>query len=290
MRRFLISAIITLILVFSTMSTANNPSTNVLHLRFGLYTSSNPTALVRQFHPILRVIEDELSQKLHRPVDITINLSRTYEDGIDAIVTGRVDFARFGPASYVQAKLLNPNLQLIAIETVEGGKVFYGVIVVQEGSDITTVEDLRGKSFAFGNENSTIGRYLSQLFLAKANIRVGDLASYAYLQQHDLVGLAVAMGEFDAGALNETIFRKLAAAGQPLTEIVRFENVTKPWIATPEMDPEVRAALEETLLEILPNNIGARRLQITGFVRGEDSDYDTIREIIEQNDQFFEDE
>ena len=45
--------------------------------------------------------------------------------------------------------------------------------------DFDTVEDLRGRTFAFGDRNSTIGRYLSQLHLMEHGIRAPDLAGYA---------------------------------------------------------------------------------------------------------------
>ena len=48
------------------------------------------------------------------------------------------------------------------------------------------------KSFAFGNELSTIGRYLAQQYLMQHGIHEKDLSHYKYLGRHDRVGTAVA--------------------------------------------------------------------------------------------------
>jgi phosphonate transport system substrate-binding protein len=288
-RKLLIAAVAALSVLVGSATTLGSSSEfdQFVHLRFGLYTSSTPSTLVKQFKPILNKLEESMTQKLDIPVDITINMSRSYESGVTALVNGRADFSRFGPASYLEALERNPDLELIAMETEENKKVFYGIIAVRAGSDIEAVADLKGRSFAFGDEGSTIGRFLSQLFLANSDIHSHDLERYEYLGQHDLVGLAVASGEFDAGALNEKTFNKLVEAGQPLVELARFENVTKPWIATSGMDPRVLQALRESLLEIDPAASVLTRLKVTGFAEGTKEEYNTIRDSIDLNDLFF---
>ena len=85
------------------------------------------------------------------------------------------------------------------MEDKKGERRFSGVIVVGADSSIKRLADLAGKRFAFGDENSTIGRYLAQAELVKAGIRARDLAHYEYLGRHDLVAKAVSLGDFRAG-------------------------------------------------------------------------------------------
>ena len=118
---------------------------------------------------------------LAEPVEIHIHVASTYEGGIADIIEGRVDFSRLGPALYIEAKAANPDISILAVESKRGRKTFNGVVVVRQDSDILTVEDLKGRSFAFGNERSTIGRYLSQLYLMNHGILDSDLRTYAYL-------------------------------------------------------------------------------------------------------------
>lgn len=256
-------------------------------LTFGLYASDKPTEMVKQFRPALDALEMRLSEMLAEPVEIHIHVASTYEGGIADIIEGRVDFSRLGPASYIEAKAANPDISILAVESKRGRKTFNGVVVVRQDSDILTVEDLKGRSFAFGNERSTIGRYLAQLYLMNHGILDSDLSTYAYLGRHDRVGAAVASGEYDAGALKERTFKKLVAKGMPLRVIAVFPNVTKPWIARGDLSVRLKDALSSALHD-MDDPATLEALSKDGFLEGNDADYDVIRESIGRNGEFFE--
>lgn len=263
------------------------PALADVNLTFGLYSSDKPSNMVRMFRPTLNALEKELQAALGEPVTIKMKISKTYDEGVNQLVSGDVDFSRFGPASYINAKKKSPGLSVLAMESKKGKKVFYGIIAVHNDGAIKTVGDLRGKTFAFGSKSSTIGRYLSQLHLSEHKIKAGDLSKYEYLGRHDKVGEAVAAGLFDAGALKESTFNKLVKADKPIRELARFPNVTKPWIARSGIPARIRQALVDSLLALKdPAVMG--NLKITGFLTGNDSDYDTIRRSMERNDDFFQ--
>lgn len=263
------------------------PAKAEVRINFGIYASDKPSEVVKQFKPVLLSLEVSLAKILNESVTIHTHVSPTYEKGIDALVNGRVDFARFGPASYVLAKRESPDIDVLAMESVNGGKIFYGIICVPIDSQITTVSELKGKTFAFGDERSTIGRYLSQWHLQKNNIFANSLKSYEYLGRHDRVGTAVGLGQFDAGALKESTFNKLVSKGVPIRSIARFENVTKPWISSEDIDPEIKAAIKKALLEL--DDVAALKiLKKDGFVEGNDNDYSKIREAMTKNLKFFD--
>ncbi|MCB0320960.1 MAG: PhnD/SsuA/transferrin family substrate-binding protein, partial [Bdellovibrionales bacterium] len=153
---------ICLLLMVAATAIAATSSYAEVSVTFGIYASEKPTEMVIQFRPVLNLMEKELSKKLNDNVKIKIKISKEYEDGITQIVDGNVDISRLGPASFVTATQKNPALTLLALEGKKGKKVFNGVICVRAESNITSVEQLRGKSFAFGDSLSTIGRYLSQ--------------------------------------------------------------------------------------------------------------------------------
>ena len=283
MRTMAITATVLSVLVGANAVAADDR----VRLNFGVYSSNKPTAMVRTFKPILNALENSMAEKLGRDVDIRMQIAKNYEQGIADLTNGKVDFSRFGPASYVEAKRENQDLEILAMEAVDSAKVFYGIIAVKSDSDITDIKQLKNRSFAFGAESSTIGRYLSQLYLEGNGIRAGDLSDYEYLGRHDKVGTAVGAGDFDAGALNESTFKKLTAKGEPIRELARFPNVTKPWIARKGLQPEVFAALQNSLLE-LKDGKGLKALKVNGFLPGGDEDYLTIRNSMEFNDRFFQ--
>ena len=258
-----------------------------IKLAFGVYAADKPTVMVRKFKPLLKSLEKSLSEKFEQPVKIKLQIASTYAAGISDIVTGRVDFARLGPASYIEAKFQQPNLQILALEAQKGKKTFNGVIIVASDSPIKTIGDLRGKRFAFGNKRSTIGRYLSQQYLMQHDIYGSDLGSYDYLDRHDKVGTAVSVDQFDAGALKESTFKRLVKKGADLRVLASFPNVTKPWISRAGLDPDIASALRISLLQ-LKNPKSLKALKKGGLVEGTDNDFEIIRQAIERNSQFFD--
>ncbi|PHQ97032.1 MAG: hypothetical protein COB40_05975 [Marinosulfonomonas sp.] len=187
--------------------------------------------------------------------------------------------------AYILAKADQAGINILAMETVKGQKTFMGVIAVHAQSDITDLSELNGRSFAFGNRLSTIGRFLAQQQLLDAGISATDLVRFDYLERHDRVGTAVGQGIFDAGALKQSTFAKLIDSGVQIRALMEFENVTKPWLSRAGFDPRLATAITATLL----NSGGAEAVTSfakTGFVAGADADYQQIREAMKRSNDF----
>jgi phosphonate transport system substrate-binding protein len=217
-----------------------------------------------------------MGQTLARPVDIQLTIFKSYDDGIRALVEGQVDLVHFGPAPYVLAKGKNPGIQLVAMEHDKGEKRFKGVIVVRADSPIQTIEELRGKSFAFGDRNSTIGRYLVQAQLVDHGLQARDLPRFKYMERHDQVAGAVEMGDFDAGSVKSGTFKKYAEKAT-LRKLAEFENVTKPIVARAGLDLRVVGAAQQALCAIQDDK-ALEGLKISGFLPTSDAEYDFVRE------------
>ncbi|MCP4296700.1 MAG: PhnD/SsuA/transferrin family substrate-binding protein [Proteobacteria bacterium] len=255
-------------------------------LKFGIYTADKPTTVVRQFRPLLNEVENTFNQRFQPQIKIKMNVAKSYEKGIEDIVSGKVHFARLGPASYIFATNKNQKLKILAMEAKKGKKVFNGVIVVHKDSQIMNIKQLKGKKFAFGNRLSTIGKFLSQQYLVNNGILASHLGSFEYLDRHDKVGASVSKGFFNAGALKEGTYKKLVKKGDPLRIIATFQNVTKPWVAKGELSADLVQKLRTTLLG-LNEEESFKKLGHDGFLRGEDSDYQITRQAINSNDSFF---
>ncbi len=257
-------------------SDSGNNSNSLLTLQFGVYRTDKASTLYKSFLPIIIGLQDGIEAELKRPVEIEIKIFKTYQEGLDSLVNGTVDFVRFGPASYVLAKDRDKEIQLLGMEHKEGKKEFSGVIVVSAESPIQELEDLKGSRFAFGDKNSTIGRYLAQAEMIKAGVVGSDLSTYEFLGRHDLVAKAVEIGDFDAGSLKISTFLKMNRKGK-LRILWSFDNVTKPWIAKSTLDPKVVAAMSKVLLK-WQDKAALRDLNISGWLACSDKEYKSIRE------------
>lgn len=253
-------------------------------LVLGTYPSELPSEELEKIKPIRAGLEKRLSAAGYR-VDIEIRILQSYEEAIQELVAGRVDFARMGPVNYVLAKEQKPSLRLLAMETQNGSRLLTGYIFVPEHSPVRTLKDLRGKVFAFGSPNSTTGRYFPQAALVEAGIYAGDLAGFRYLQRHDKVFRAVGEGGFDAGASNEVTFEKYGIE-RKFRPVHTMKSPAHAWVARADLPVAAADLLVRALL-----GLSAAELELIrrdGLVAATDADFDRVRQVMKRAERFLE--
>lgn len=259
--------LLTMLLLVSTLFASNE-------LKFGIYTSDKASDMYKKFKPVIDYLEDSFqSNGINKKIKLKIY--PTYEGAIDGLVKGEYDFARFGPASYILAKEKNENIKLLVQEIKKNQKRFNGVFIVKEDSSIKKLEDLKNKNFAFGNDKSTIGRYLAQAQMLKRGIDAQSLKSYKYLGRHDKVALAVVNGDFDAGVVKESTFKKYKDRG--LKSFYKFDNVTKPWLVKEGFPEKEYEALKNAMINLKDKKV-LKIFKGDGFVLTNDDEYNFVRE------------
>lgn len=261
------------------------PARADIDLVFGTYAADKPTETVKKYKPFLNYLSQEMTVALGEPINIRMRIAKEYATGIDHLANGDVDFARFGPASYIMVYDRDSDIQIIAMESKNGKKRFKGIIAVHSDSSIQSLSDLSHQSFAFGDQLSTIGRYLAQSHLIDAGVTSQELSGYEYLGRHDRVGTAVGAGKFTAGALKESTYKKLVQSGVPIRVLYEFDNVTKPWLAASGMDPKILTAMRQIMLNTTDPDV-LNRIAKDGFVEGSDADYDFIRKAMKHSSTF----
>lgn len=272
-----------LTLIFTLLMAPNIIQANS-ELLLSVYQTDKASVIHKKFKPLTDYLSNKVSEISGSQTQIKLKIFKTYQEANEALVSGEVDFARFGPASYILAKEREPNIKLLAMEEKKEKNRFYGYIVVKNNSSYKTLSDLKNHSFAFGNIDSTIGRYLAQAELLKANINSQALTKIAYLGRHDKVFKAVELGDFDAGSLKESTFKKLNTNKQ-LRVLHQFENVTKPWIARAGLDEQYYKALSQALIQMSDQAL-LKKYKVTGFLPATDNNYQYVREGMKASASF----
>lgn len=259
-------------------------STAPVKVLFGTYAFRKPTEVYKQFQPVALELSRLLSAELGMPATVEMVITKTYEACLDDFVAGKFDIVRFGPSSYVLAKQRCPKVELLAAEREDSHGV--GLIVVRKDSQITSLADLAGKKFAFGDDQSTIGRFLSQAELVRAGVTAADLAGFDYLQRHDNVFKAVEIGDYAAGALHIDTFKELdAKATTKLRVLHAFDNAPKPWIVRAGFDPKVADGLRRSLLR-MKDPEALKALKVPGFDPTTDANYEFVRTGMKDAERF----
>ncbi|MEO8598855.1 MAG: putative selenate ABC transporter substrate-binding protein, partial [bacterium] len=212
-------------------------------LRVSAIPDEAPTELQRKFKPL----GDYLEKKLDMKVEFTPVTD--YATSVESLINNKLDMVWFGGFTFIQAKVRSNNQVVPLVQRAEDEK-FKSVFITTD-KDITKLEDLKGKTFAFGSESSTSGHLMPRSYLLAAKINPDtDLKRIAFSGAHDATVAAVSGGKVDAGALNISVWEKLVAAGKVDTKVVHVFYTTPGyydynWSVRADMNPVVRKKLTD---------------------------------------------
>lgn len=252
---------------------------NTGELIFAVHPYDTPSRIVNRFQPVC----DYLTDVLQRPVKLHITTS--YEEQIRKIARDEVDIAYMGPSSYLRAhdryaEPGKPRVQLIASEP-----PYQGVIIVRRDSNIHSLRDLKGKTFAFGAHQSFSGHYMPRVMMLDMGITLADLMDYSFLDRHERVVLSVVYGDFDAGATTRGIAKNYIDRG-PGLRILAYTPPLPPisLVARPGLDASTLTRLRQALIE--PDIDGMEVLRSLGrnvsFSTIDDAAFDQARKVVER--------
>ncbi len=179
--------------------------------------------------------------------------SPSYEALVDSFGRGEIDVAYFGAVTFAQA-LHRHAAEPLAMRDVDFR--FTSVVLVRKDNPAAGLDDLKGKSFAFGNRTSTSGHYMLRHRLGDARIVPEDhFASVVYTGTHDATLRAVADGKVDAGGVNASIFVQRLVDGDPAAAQLRVLWRSRPytdyvWAARPALSAGVKARLVDAFLDL----------------------------------------
>jgi phosphonate transport system substrate-binding protein len=183
-------------------------------LRVSAIPDQNPEKLNRLYG----LVTTELSKQLG--VSVKYVPVTDYAAAVSAFRTGDLDLVWFGGLTGVQATLQKPGARMLAQRDIDAQ--FYSVFIANPKSglkpirSINQLSELKGKRFTFGSESSTSGRLMPQYFLSQAGVKLKDFAGGApgFSGSHDATIALVQSGAYDAGAVNEQVWKANLRSGK----------------------------------------------------------------------------
>lgn len=221
-------------------------------LRVSAIPDESPTELQRKFAPLGTYLEKQLGMKVSF-VPVT-----DYAASVEGLINNKLDMVWFGGFTFVQAHVRSGGKVVPLVQREEDEK-FRSVFITTK-QDISKLEDLKGKTLAFGSESSTSGHLMPRSFMMQAGIQPDrDLRRIAFSGAHDATVAAVAGGKVDAGALNISVWEKLVEQNKVDTSAVRVFYTTPPyydynWTVRSDMDPALRKKLTDAFLALSADN------------------------------------
>jgi len=248
---------------------------------FSAITLYHPIVMFQKYQPLMTYLTK------HTPYKFKLKLSLGYRDIINFLKTDKVQMALLGGVTYSIAR---KEFNVIPILKPLGAKnrAYYRCVFITRNinKDINSLSDLKNRSIAFASKLSTSGNLVPLYYLYSSGVRLEDLKRHANLNYHDSVAREVLRGNFDAGAVIDSVAERFRNRG---LKIIKASGPIPglPIVVRGDAPPELINAVKEALLSLNYSNPEHRHLMENwdeefkyGFAEAADSDYDSIHRMI----------
>lgn len=245
MQKLLTATALTAVLASSAMAEG------IKEFNIGILGGENAQDRLASTECLRAKVEAELGVpvKLFTPAD--------YDGVIQGLLGGSLDYAWLGASAYAKTYLTNPEAVEVMLtkQNVDGTTGYYSIGFARADSGIKTMDDAKGKVFAFADPNSTSGYLVPGAELTEKYGKLEDYFKEVKMSGgHEQTIVGVANGDFDAGVAwadglgnwedgyASGAFRKAADAG-----LVDMNNLVEIWRSKmiPEGPLVVRKALPQ---------------------------------------------
>ena len=226
-------------------------------LRFGILSGENEKDRIQRYNKFKEYLERETG------LPVKIYTASSYDGVIQAIAADQIEFAFFGSSSYAAAYTetqggVDP---LVSRLQSDGSTGYFSIVAVRCDSGYEKLEDLKGKTLAFADPDSTSGYAVPYYNMLKQGY---DPETYfgatPFSGAHETGVLGVTNGQFDAAATYMTneqsgILQRMVDKGMIEAGVVcpiwKSPEITSgPFTARKNLPGEMKEDIATMLMEI----------------------------------------
>jgi phosphonate transport system substrate-binding protein len=255
-------------------------------VRFGVEPFDTSARLVPIYDRVAKLISAKLG------CEVKVYIATSYNAEIEAMRSGKLEIAQFGPLGYVLAHQVAKAEAVAAFGTAEG-KVdsYWASLVTYPESGIKTVTDLRGHSFAFSDPASTSGHLFPAFGMRKAGVDPDKDIKAIFAGSHTASFEALYNHKVDAGEVNSQQLESAKQRGHykegDLVVLWKSDAIpTDPFVVRGDLPPTFKARVTEVLKDLDLTSLDANDRKvltgagITRLVPQTDAAYNVIRDLV----------
>jgi phosphonate transport system substrate-binding protein len=232
-----------------------------------------------------RQLLDYIGKKMGR--EIQFIQRKTYGEINELLAKGQIDLAFVCSGPYVEGKEKH-GFQLVATPEVQNSHFYHSYLIVNKARDFKTLEDLRGRVFAFSDPDSNSGKLVPTYWLSQLGERPDTFFSKTiYTYSHDNSIMAVAKSLVDGAAVDGLIWEYYHRKNPTFTSQTRIIRKSAPYgippmVASSAIPYELMTEIRGLLFSMHEDPKGQAildELMIDKFIAPNDRWYDSIRKI-----------
>jgi phosphonate transport system substrate-binding protein len=166
-------------------------------VRFGILSGENEGDRIARYTPFEQYLEKTLG------VDVEIFTAGNYDGVIQALAANQIEFAFFGSSAYAAAYTASEGnvVPLLTSIQEDDSTGYFSVIAVRCDSGYKSVDDLKGKTLAFADPDSTSGYAVPLYNLVQQGYEPSTFfGAIPFSGSHEAGVAGVVNGQFDAAA------------------------------------------------------------------------------------------
>lgn len=245
---------------------------------FGFDLRGSPQEDAAQYLPFLKYLEKATGYQFK------LHFTPKYSTTIDELGQDKTQFASMGASSFLRAQVKYNAKSLVRGLNQESKAEYQSILVIRPDSHISSINDIKGKSFAFGSINSTQGHLIPRIILSENEISLNDLRRYNYTGSHQNCAEAVVSGKFDVCGMQDKLAKSLVS--QNMVKILYTSRYfpSSGIVVNKFVPDEVVAQVRQALIDFDPQGKHSQNMRhwdrtemVNGFVAAAESDYDNLR-------------
>ena len=258
------------------------PMQDVLPLRVAVASVISPKGTIQSYEPFLRYLENQFN----RPVELIQR--RTYLETNELIAEDKVDLAFVCTSAYVDGHD-RFGMELLAAPRVNGETIYHSLLIVPKDSPARSMEDLKGKVFAFTDPISLSGRMYPTYLVQQMGFSPENFfAQTFFTYSHDEAIRAVAKHLADGAAVDSLVYNFAIARDLDLANKIKVIHRSPPFgippvVVSPSLDPDLKRELQKVILNMGETEEGKKALESIGieaFTIIDDHAYDDVRNLL----------
>ncbi len=258
-------------------------------IKIGAVTVENQGATITRYRPFADYLEKKFGVK------VEVFTASDYAGIVQALSAGQIHLARLGGASYAAGYIDSEGEIEPLVMNVEpnGGKGYHSVLIVRSDSPYKSIADLKGKSLAWADPNSTSGYLVPNASLRDAGIDPQKhFGRTVFSGGHEQSVLGVLKGNFDS-AFTWTSpghqagqFRIMMDRGMLKLDDVRivWESpliANPPWAVSKKIPADMRKDLQDMFVNLAKEDMAMAEAAAQGKTSGfEPVGHDTYKTFV----------
>jgi phosphonate transport system substrate-binding protein len=222
---------------------------------------------------------DYISVKLG--VSIEFKQRKTYAEVNELLNQNKLDFAFICTGAYLEARNKMP-IEILVVPVVEGKPYYQAYVIVNDESNINSIDELQGKSFAFTDPLSNTGYdYIINILRDRKTTPEKFFSKTIFTYAHDYSIQAVKRKIVDGATVDGLVYDYLKHFQPEKVEGIKIINKSKefgipPFVVQKNLDPKLKLKLKNIMLSMHQDSEGKKllnKIMIDKFIEAEDSLY-----------------